>query len=73
MLNAVAVAQKFAKALDADEHDAASALWDDHCLYGTGKSVSTGKMTIIESYRKASNWTLSAFDEVIYESELNTP
>lgn len=66
----VIVAEKFARALDADDYESASVLLHDDCAYDTGKKVLLGKRQIIESYLENSNWVHSTFDEVIFESEI---
>jgi SnoaL-like protein len=63
-----AVAERLARLLDQDDFPAARALLDDACVYQTVRETLRGPDAIVESYRAASTWARRTFDEVRYES-----
>ncbi len=59
---------RFARALDEEDYDAASALLDAACVYDIRGERHCGPDAIIASYRSAGEWVRETFDAVAYES-----
>jgi len=67
-----AAARRLARLLDEDDFPAARALLPDECVYDTARETLRGPEAIVESYRAASGWARRTFDEVRYESEVES-
>lgn len=68
--DALAIVQRLAAALDADDFISARALLADQCLYLGATETRRGAEEIIASYADASAWAHRTFDEVRYASEV---
>ena len=66
------VAHRLARILDADDFPAARALLADGCVYEARRETLRGPDAIVDSYRAASEWALRTFDEVRYESAVES-
>ena len=68
----IAITTAFATALDGDDFTAAGRLIADECAYDTGREVLTGRAAILASYTDATTWAHAQFDDVRYESEIES-
>ena len=59
---------QFAKALDAEDYDAAIALLADDCVYQLRGETHNGPVAIIDSYRGHGDDARDEFDSIQYES-----
>jgi hypothetical protein len=66
------VVGRLARCLDADDFAGARALLADDCLYRVGDEVHRGPEAILASYRAASARAHALFDEVRYQSEVES-
>lgn len=62
------VIERLARALDADDFEAAGALLADGCVYEAGDGAKHGPEAVRSAYAAASAWARRAFDDVRYES-----
>lgn len=62
------VAEAFARALDAEDYEAAAALMAPACEYVSSEGTHLGPAAIIASYRSHGDWARAHLDEVAYES-----
>lgn len=67
----IELATKLAKALDANDFDAASYFLADDCVYEIGTQRIVGRDKIIGSYKGNADWAKSAIDEVMLESQIS--
>jgi len=67
-----AIAAAMARALDADDLDAARALLADDCVYELRDDTLRGPEAVLASYRDASAMARRLFDEVRYESDIES-
>ena len=65
-----AIAERFSKALDADDFDSAKSVLSDNCQYLFHDKLIQGPDAIIQSYREASKKAARLFDRIEYGSEL---
>src|SRR5262245_46706300 len=70
--SARSAAGRLARLLDQDDFPAARALLADDCVYHAARETLRGPDAIVESYRAASAWARRMFDEVRYESEVES-
>ncbi len=68
----IATATAFATALDRDDFTAAGGLVADACVYDTGRETLNGRAAILASYADATAWAHAKFDDVRYESEIES-
>lgn len=66
----VEIAERFAKALDAEQYDVAFSLLDADCRYTCRGQVHEGAEAIIDSYRVNGDEGNKVFDRNEYESEV---
>ena len=66
------LARGLARLLDDDDFSAAHALLAPDCAYETLRETLRGPDPIVDSYRAASEWARRTFDEVRYESEVQS-
>ena len=68
----IAIATAFATALDGDDFTAAGRLIADDCEYDTSRESLGGRGAILASYADATTWAHATFDDVRYESEIES-
>lgn len=66
----IRIVEGLARALDRDDFATAAGFLSEHCVYDSPRKLLRGREAIIESYRAASTWLRTTFDEVVYESEI---
>ncbi|MHC5112740.1 MAG: nuclear transport factor 2 family protein [Planctomycetota bacterium] len=66
----IAIADRFAKALDVDDFDTARGLLAVDCTYDAPRSRISGADAIIASYEVNAAWARSSFDELKFESRV---
>ena len=64
------VVEQFARALDREDYQAASALLAPDCVYTSRTSLHTGPAAIIESYKANADWAAATLDSIRYESQI---
>ena len=69
--DALAIARRFASALDRCDFAEAAGCLSADCRYQTGRATLTGPVAIIASYRESAEWGSHNLDRVIYESEVS--
>jgi limonene-1,2-epoxide hydrolase len=67
---AIEIVERFAKALDAEDHQAARALLNEECRYSCRGQQHIGPSAIIASYQGNGDTAKRKFDNVRYESAL---
>lgn len=69
-MNPIALAERFAQALDEEDYTSAAALIASTCVYTTGEETHRGPAAIIASYRSHGNWAAQHLEQVRYESRV---
>lgn len=64
------VAEAFARALDAEDYEAAATLMAPECEYVSPEGTVRGPAAIIASYQSHGDWARANLDEVGYESSV---
>ena len=62
--------ERFAVALDADDYQTVASLLADDVEYFTGDKTIVGRDAVVESFRSASRWGRTAFDELTFLHEI---
>ena len=62
------VVQAFAHALDRDDFEGALVLLSEDCVYEAREACHKGPLSILASYRDASDWAKRELQKVTYES-----
>jgi len=68
MFDVLKAAERFATALDDEDYAALEVLLSDDCRYDSPRGMLLGADLVLNSYRKATNWTKSNIQHVRYES-----
>jgi hypothetical protein len=67
-MQAVAIAQDFAHALDTEDYLAAAELLAPACVYAIGDTAFTSPAGIVETYRANAESAKGRFDSIVYSS-----
>lgn len=70
MSDHLAVAARFAHALDREDYGAAAACLAPTCEYSIGSEMHRGPEAIIATYRESGEWAAAQLDSVRYESSV---
>jgi len=70
-VNRLALAQRVAAALDADDLPATAALLDPAVVYGIGDRVLRGPDAVCASYAESAAWGAANLDQVTYDSAVS--
>lgn len=65
-----AIAEAFARALDAEDYGTARSLVADECVYARGDQDFVGPSAIVDSYAEVGSWVRRTFEEFRYESRI---